>query len=109
MTLKVQKGIFTDEKTVTNRLLDFWGVLDNFEINCTVLSVDIGYRNLYCAYIEQVSTPSYANAAIMYLPLSFQRVWYTKRFLTYDTGFSRFLMNKLDPMCDKGFQKLKNM
>jgi hypothetical protein len=27
------------EKSVINRLLDFWGVLDNFEINCTFVMI----------------------------------------------------------------------
>jgi hypothetical protein len=35
------------EKTVINRLLDFWGVLDNFEINCfTMYNVQVSWLNL---------------------------------------------------------------
>jgi NH3-dependent NAD+ synthetase len=40
MTLKFRKGIFTCEKTVINRLLDFCNVLNNFvalEPTCDLL------------------------------------------------------------------------
>jgi hypothetical protein len=35
MTLKFQKGIFTCGKNCYKTTSSFWGVLDNFEINCT--------------------------------------------------------------------------
>jgi hypothetical protein len=38
MTFKFQKASLHVEKTVINRLLDFSGVLYNFEINCTLYS-----------------------------------------------------------------------
>jgi hypothetical protein len=37
------------EKTFVNRLFDFLGVLDNFEINCTLMC-DYAYYLLLCLF-----------------------------------------------------------